>query len=330
MDMNNIHIIGHGGDTYYFYSTMALFSELNFGFFISYNRYNGLYADEEFLPVFVSTFFPYAGETITPMEDYDKGLNDFTGYYISSRRYYSEKTINFPDNHTITIEMKDYFDSFSEIIAVDGYLRFVGLNLNFIQVEPDYFREATGEYDVSMAFIRDETGKVSYLYTNFIPTVVTFEKLHPIYIESTAIFILLMIVGILYVIALGMWFVQAIINFKKDKSFQPVTPIISRLWVLGVLTFAVSTASITYSMSYAKLMLDTQTISDFGGLIALPIISIVLIAGMLVFSILSWIGIGNTEKKPYWKLWERIVYSILTSLSVVFIISFSYWHLSGY
>ncbi|MGC9779602.1 MAG: hypothetical protein HZR80_10205 [Candidatus Heimdallarchaeota archaeon] len=154
--------------------------------------------------------------------------------------------------------------------------------------------------------------------------------MHPIYIESTAIFILLMIVGILYVIVLGMWSVQAIIKFKKEKSFQPITPIISRWWVLGVLTFAISTASINYSMSYAKLMLDTQTISDFGSLIALPIISIVLIAGMLVFSILSWIGIGNTEKKPYWKLWERIVYSTLTLLSVVFIISFSYWHLLGY
>ncbi|MGC9779601.1 MAG: serine hydrolase [Candidatus Heimdallarchaeota archaeon] len=164
MDINNIHIIGHGGDTYYFHSTMALFPELNFGFFISYNSHIGLYANSEFLPVFVSTFFPYTSETIAPMEEYDKGLNDFTGHYISSRRYYSEKTINYSDNYTRNIEMKDYFDIFSEIISVDGYLRFVGLDINFIQVEPDYFREASGDYDMSIAFIRDETGKVSYLY----------------------------------------------------------------------------------------------------------------------------------------------------------------------
>ncbi|MCK4896750.1 MAG: beta-lactamase family protein, partial [Candidatus Heimdallarchaeota archaeon] len=40
-DYRNAHIIGHGGDTIFFHSSMMLFPEENFGLFISYNSQTG-------------------------------------------------------------------------------------------------------------------------------------------------------------------------------------------------------------------------------------------------------------------------------------------------
>jgi len=51
-------------------------------------------------------------------------------------------------------------------------------------------------------------------------------------------------------------------------------------------------------------------------------VTIIFFAAMFVYSILIWVGVGNKERKPYWKIWDRIFYSILAVLSIPLIVLF--------
>ncbi|NPD90424.1 MAG: hypothetical protein HGN29_17055, partial [Asgard group archaeon] len=134
-----------------------------------------------------------------------------------------------------------------------------------------------------------------------------------------------------YFLSLLWWGTEAIIDSrKKKKEKKPILQNISKGLVAGVLILNAIIIGIFVPMSRSKILLETETISDLGGLITLPIIVIVLIAGMIILSVLSWIGIGNTDRKPYGKLWERIHYLILIVLSTAFIFAFAYWHFLGY
>lgn len=327
---NNVKAWGHGGDTAFFHSNMILFPEEDFGFFISYNSYNGVYAKSEFLNAFIDTFYPYSSQPPTPMVGYDKGLNQFVGYYISARRYYSDKEITAytTDYVIVSVNLSAWFETMFEITTSDGYLQFG--NINFTQVEPDYFRETSGVYDFEMAFVRNSNGEVSYLYANFMTSLVASEKIHPFYYESGPLLGVVIVVGSAYFLSLLWWIIEAIIDSRKKKDGKPLLQHISKGLVAGVLILNAIIIGIFYPMSQSKILLEAETISDLSGLIALPIIVIVLIAGMIALSVLSWIGIGNVERKPYGKLWERIHYLILIALSAVFIFAFAYWHFLGY
>jgi len=329
---NNVKVYGHGGDTIFFHSTMALFPEENFGFFISYNKYSGVIADSEFLDAFIQYFYPFTAEPIVPMVGYDKGLNQFTGFYIQTRRYYSNKDITAYHSDEIIYSwyLTDWLENPLEITANNGYIQFGGLDIDFVQVEPDYFVEITGVYDWEIAFIRNSKGEVCYFYANFMTSLAANEKIHLFYYESGPIYALLIIVGALYVLTLLWWSIEAIIDRRKKKERKPILQCISKGLVAGVLVFTIIPIATLIPKVYSHIFLDTETITDLGGLVAMPIIVLVLIAGMIVLSILSWIGIGNIERKPYGKLWERIHYLILIALSSIIIFAFSYWHFLGY
>jgi len=329
---NSVKVYGHGGDTAFFHSTMALFPDENFGFFISYNSFNGSAADSEFLDAFIQTFYPYTSDPIIPMVGYDKGLNQYTGNYLPARRYYSDKdiTVYGSDEILFSYDIMEWLETKFEIISNNGYLQFAGLDLDFVQVEPDYFVETTGVYDWEIAFVRESNGEVSYLYANFMTSLVASEKIHPFYYDSDPVYALLIVIGAFYILSLLWWGIEAIINFRKKKERKPLLQNISKGLVAGVLILTVIPLAIVLSMSYSQILLEAETITDLGGLIALPIIVIVLIAGMIALSVLSWIGIGNVDRKPYGRLWERIHYLILIVLSAAFIFAFVYWHFLGY
>jgi hypothetical protein len=326
---NNVKAWGHGGDTSFFHSNMVLFPEENMGFFISYNSYNGAYAKSEFLGVFIETFYPYSSQPPIPMEGYNKGLNQYAGYYVTSRRYYTDQDIKSYTSDTIiySFEITDWFDEMHEI-EVKNRRIFYG-SIELVQVEPDYFVEITGVYDIELAFIRDKDGRVSYLYANFMTSLITLEKINPFYFESGGVFAALIIVGFAYFLSLLWWIVEAIIDSRKKKEKALLIPSLSKGLVAGVLVLNAILIGVVYPMSQYQILLETNTLSDIGGLLAIPILVIILITGMIILSVLSWIGFGKTDGKPYGKLWERIHYLMLIVLSAIFIFVFGYWHFLG-
>ncbi|MCG3222413.1 MAG: beta-lactamase family protein, partial [Candidatus Heimdallarchaeota archaeon] len=136
LDINNKHIIAHGGDTIFFHSYMFMFPEEDLGVFISYNSINGGIATREFFSVFVNRYFPFPGRIIEPMMDYKKGLRKFAGFYVPTRRFYS---------NIEHIQENDFLETGYEISISRGNIKISFLEgIEFVQIEPNYFVESTG------------------------------------------------------------------------------------------------------------------------------------------------------------------------------------------
>ncbi|NHJ38947.1 MAG: serine hydrolase, partial [Asgard group archaeon] len=331
MDINDVHIIGHGGNVPEFHSTMALFPEEDFGFFISYNSVYGIFANDEFFGAFVDTFFPFPGREINPIEDYDKNLEFFEGTYLSTRRFYTTKEITIPwDNTTITYTPFDFLDYYSIDIEVNnGYIRIKDIDLDFVQVEKDYFVEATGTYDFRIAFIRNAFDRVSHVYSNLLGAATALEKLHPIYDDTRIVYYITIPIGSLFILASIWWIIEAIIRYRKTKKMENIQEIIPKLFPFGLVTCATLIIGLTYRVSNQIVLLKAHTIAGIKGLMTFPILVIIFLALMVLFSILSWRGTGNKGNKPYWNTLDRFIYNILTFLGITFIWVTNYWMLLG-
>jgi CubicO group peptidase (beta-lactamase class C family) len=331
MDLNEIHVIGHGGDVPEFHSLMALFPEEDFGFFISYNSYWGVYAREHFLASFLESFFPFPGRQVDPIENYDRNLEFFEGRYVTTRRVYTEKVITLPWNDsTFIITPFDFLDLFSTGIEVhNGYLRIENLDLDFVQVEEDYFVEATGTYDFRIAFIRNKFDRVSHMYSNLFGSITALEKLHPIYDDTRIVYYITIPIGSLFLLATIWWIIEAIIRYRRTKTMENIQEIMPKLFPFGLVACATLIIGLTYRVSNQIILLKAHTIAGIKGLMTFPILVIIFLALMVLFSIFSWRGIGNKDKKPYWNALDRIFYTILTFLGITFIWVTNYWLLLG-
>ncbi|NHK31717.1 MAG: beta-lactamase family protein [Asgard group archaeon] len=331
MDTHDTHIIGHGGDTIFFHSLMALFPEDDLGFFVSYNSQSGSVARDEFFEDIIDQFYPHTIE-VTPMINYGKNLRQFTGLYLTTRRYYSDKIITPLTSGFTQYEIieRDYLDEAWRITkSRDGYLQLLGLE--FIQVEPDYFVESTGQYDYTIGFVRNKRGHITNFYTTIIIPCYSYELVHPIYSSPDGINFILFIISVLFLVVSILWGILGIIRSRRNKEEKVAKfPIISKWFTIGVLIFSIIPFTLVISKNYSTILLAQDAFDGLNGLIVLPIIAILLIVGMIASSVLSWFGIGNTNNKPYWKLWERILYAIVTSLSSIFIAFFMLWNLLGY
>ncbi|NPD90455.1 MAG: beta-lactamase family protein [Asgard group archaeon] len=321
LDINNKHIISHGGDTIFFHSYMFMFPEENLGVFVSYNSVNGVIASRAFFSTFVNRYFPFPGRTVTPMIGYNKGLRNFAGFYVPARRYYSD---------TEHIREYDFLETGYEISISRGKLKLSMLNsIDFIQIEPNYFVESTGQYDFRLAFINDSKGDITHHYMNFSPTVVASEKVHPLYEKSEGLSVTIAVIGAYIFMSLIFWAITGFTNRKRKEEKAPTILRVAKWTVAGVfiLTTLIYSLFLTYSLS--TILLDTEQLIYSQGWLVASIIDIILTVGLIVFTGLSWLGLGKVENKPYWSTWGKINYSIMATLCIVFTWSFGYWNLLG-
>ncbi|MBL7850447.1 MAG: beta-lactamase family protein [Cyclobacteriaceae bacterium] len=93
MDLSRggIEVIGHGGDTFWFHSVMALFPQHNVGFFVSFNtdKGGGVYLDV--LDEFMNRYFPEATPA-PPLKVTREYLAQFAGKYRANRQNHSDFT----------------------------------------------------------------------------------------------------------------------------------------------------------------------------------------------------------------------------------------------
>jgi len=322
MAPNSVRVIGHGGDLSFFHSLMALLPDEDFGFFVSFNSYEGMYAREILFNSFIQTFYPYSA-TPEPMEDSAKNLNDFVGLYLTTRRHYQDTTITYytPLEQTVEILETDYLAQAYEIVKGDGSLILFG-QYEFIQVAPDYFVEKSSLYDFELAFIRNANGEVTHFYGNLFTSLFAMERLNPLYTNQfDALLIVDYVVLGLFLLALVWWFIDFLLQFKK-KQRDPFLIDLPKLFPLGVVLLTLSTLAISSRIMDINLLTYNELSTSYVGPKILASVTIVFFAAMFVYSILIWAGVGNKERKPYWKIWDRIFYSFLALISIPLIVLF--------
>jgi CubicO group peptidase (beta-lactamase class C family) len=92
MSQNGIEVIGHGGDTFWFHSNMALLPEHNVGLFISFNSEKGGGTYMEVLEAFMDRYFPEKHPLKPVVVVPESELQKFAGEYRVNRYAHNDFT----------------------------------------------------------------------------------------------------------------------------------------------------------------------------------------------------------------------------------------------
>jgi CubicO group peptidase (beta-lactamase class C family) len=167
MSANGQRIIGHGGDTLWFHSMLALWPEHGLGFFVSFNSDRGGEASGRVLRAFTNHYFPADDPpALTPAADAAPRLARFEGVYRPAR--YS---------HTDFTKIAAALQSLRIVATPEGELKTLGTEaLRWVQTGPLAFRERHGLRTI--AFREDTRGQIAYLFLGTLP-VIAFERVGP-------------------------------------------------------------------------------------------------------------------------------------------------------
>jgi len=366
MDINNQHIIGHGGDTIFFHSTMALFPEYDLGLFISYNNREGSSAKEDLFNQFMEHYFPYQNDNVVPIDDYTKDLDNYAGFYLTSRRHYT-------DDPLIS---KDYWMSIGgiTIYSTGMFLKLLGANLEFVQISSGYFIERTGNYDYTIIFFKDEKGRVTHFHSNIVGPTWTFEKLNYIYRNLEDFNAIVIIVAVIYGLSLVYWLSKGMVRLiQKQETIGNLDTII-KWWSIGVPATLIPYSYYVNKRAESIIFLEKEVPEIFGSTYILLIFTLIFTAGQLILAVMSWIEfkpnsikarkeelkeketaeviqendnvINNEEitentflkmSKKTWRtlsycqpIFKRLQYSLLAILPIALVFIFGFWNLLSF
>lgn len=163
-DVRGERMIGHGGDTMFFHSTLALFPERNVGLFASYVGESGLPL-MELVDAFVERFFAVSeAPNPKPPADFAERAERFAGSYRFTRQNWSTIEKLMALFQTLTVSVTD-----EKALVVEGFLP---EPMRFVEVEPLLFRQVDGTQ--KMAFEEDASGAVTHMFFGFLPFMPTY------------------------------------------------------------------------------------------------------------------------------------------------------------
>ncbi len=160
MNDNGEWIIGHGGDTFWFHSELALFPERGLGIFVSFNSQDGGGATGEFVKAFVDEYFPEEESVPGPPEDFAERAERFTGKFRPNRF-----------SHTSVAKLAA-LGSVPVRATEDNTLRI--MDAEWVEVEPLTFAEKYG--DRTLVFRENEDGEITHFFVSNLP-IVAFERI---------------------------------------------------------------------------------------------------------------------------------------------------------
>jgi CubicO group peptidase (beta-lactamase class C family) len=308
MSANGERIIGHGGDTRWFHSSLALFPEANLGIFVSYNSQAGGAATGEFLTAFVDRYFPEDVAVPTPPADFAERADRFTGRFRGNR--FSRTTLaKIAALGAETVEATD-----------EGTLRLLGSE--WVEVAPLTFHERYG--DRTVVFREGEDGRITHFFLAAVP-VVAFERVpwreSPILQGGLFLFALAMMGGTVLAWPLG-WLARRWYGVKSEDLVR--IPARARLalrltaltFVLFVLVFAVVLGS------------DPQAIAvgippSLRIALALPLVG----AALTLVSLYCAVVI---QQQAFGRRLTRVLYSSTVLAFITFLWQLSVWNLLGW
>jgi hypothetical protein len=160
--LNNLRMIGHGGDTTLFHTLLVLIPERNLGFYISYNSTGGAgLARDELLQAFLDRYYPIPEKLEQkPSPDFLERAGQFTGYYGMARGVFStyEKIANL----MMVIKVK----ATDEGTLLTPFPAGLGIK-QWVEVEPFVFKELGGQG--ILVFQENDQGRITHAFVNQFP-----------------------------------------------------------------------------------------------------------------------------------------------------------------
>ena len=313
MSMNGQWVIGHGGSTFMFHSTMALLPEHKVGLFVSYNSKDGGIAVDKVYKAFMDRYYP-AGEiqTLEPTENARNQLRRFVGSYRANR--YAHRRLT---------KLSAAFGSVRIILTEEGVIKTItGRETKcWIETAPLTFREEDGLE--TLAFREDEKGRITHMFLGDLP-IIAFERLG--LTELPAVHRGFGVVAvILFLITVVFWPVAALMRRKYGVTLDPkmFVPFLAQMLIWSTCLLLV-----VFAIGLAIVLSDPTNIVygvplGLKVLLVLPILSAILTLGALVYTVVIWrLRKGRT--------WRRIYYTVITFMCVAVLWQLNYWNLLGF
>ena len=311
VSQNGVTIIGHGGDTGWFHSLMALYPEENLGVFISFNSQSGGPAYMKFVEAFTDRFFPEKVAPIQPALD-AKSLNQYAGFYMSNR---------YP--HTTMAKVAKLAISSKLEVTKEGFLKsnFLGDEKHWIPVDDEIFRDR--DSNEILVFTKNEAGNIANLYIGMLP-IFMFEKAGGI--DNP--FYHLVILGLLVVFVLFtsiFWIIKYFVRRLKKRTRKEggltvgskrISTLVTILWILFLAILITGIAMDPLALVYEVPVLVKISL-------IFPVLIALLLLIMVYNVVITW---KNSDVRLINKLY-------LTTLFVVYaagIWVLNYWNLLGF
>jgi CubicO group peptidase (beta-lactamase class C family) len=312
MSMNRQWVIGHGGNTFWFHSMLALLPEHDVGFFVSYNTAGGGEAAVRAYEAFMDRYYPAGDvEELAPPEDAGEVLNRFAGTYRSNRRAHERFT-----------KILALFGAIRVEVTEDGRLKTMRQEAtHWLQTGPLTFREEDGLR--ILTFREDDAGRVTHMFMGDLP-IVAFEKIGFLETPAFHLGVLGTATG-LFLAALVFWPVGAFIRRRHgvrsvDNNLLPAPArllgwIASGLFVLFVIGF-VAALSDPNEVAFG-------VPAGLKALLWLPILAGAAGLGALAFVPLVWASRRGS-------IGARLFYTFLTLGFLAALWQLNFWKLLGF
>jgi len=309
----NPRVIGHNGDTDYFYSLIWLVPEADLGIFIASNTAGGRPMIEEVAGAFIDHYFgaPVIVPPV-PLENSTTDLHTLEGSYA-------------PANNSIgTSEKLRLVTAILKLQAQeDGSLLLSGLGLSqrYVEVEPMLFQRDDGRrvdmFD-RFSFKAGLDGTIQYLLLD----TGAFQRL-PWY-ETMGFDLLFSAVVLLFFLSVP---VAAIIwrasrQLKEKAAKQVRTERLAR-WLLGLLValYFISLGGMFSAFAtQAAVLYGTAVAYNVGQFLAIPVT--LLAIGAVIFTVLAW-------RRRFWGLGWRIHYTLVALAAIGVVWWYFNWHIIG-
>jgi CubicO group peptidase (beta-lactamase class C family) len=313
MDMSRpgLRIVGHGGDTLWFHSDLALLPEHDLGVFVSFNTNTGSDAREAFMRTFIERYFqPTRPARPTPPPDFASRAPRYTGFYRGNR---------FP-HHGFTRIMSALQPVTVTSDGRGALLFSIFGDRRFIEVAPDTFRYEDGS-DV-VVFLPDQNGAINH----FVPGgvgVVAFER-----VATSELPMLHLALGaatmVVCVLAILGWLFAPVVRWKHAVTGAQRKMLPPGMRVVGWITCALVLA---FVVGFVMSLGDPQQVV-FGVpkvltiLLMLPLAIAVLVALMVLLTLFAWTRSSGTVP-------ARIGYTLVTLLLCAFVWQTVVWNLTA-
>jgi hypothetical protein len=306
---NGLRIIGHGGDTRWFHSDLALIPSERVGVFVSYNtNTGGELSFGPFLHEFLDHYYPFTPPPAMAPADAAEQARNVAGAYAFNRRSYTtfQKALGLSGDMYVTAT-----DSGRVLLASP-----LG-NMHLDPVGPMLYRDRSSNDLV--AFKTSGPGHVEYGFLGEAPMMVMervpwyqLAKLHWVVLGLGAIVFLGTIVAA----------VRRAIRVRLGAG-RPEDLLPGRWMLVGLallnLVFPVAAGVIIGSSGG----LLENPLTGLKVVLALPVIAALLTLGAVAMSVRQWRSGAGTRG-------ARIRYDVVVALSVLFIWSLNQWNLLGW
>ena len=302
---HGVRIIGHGGDTQWFHSDLALIPSEKVGLFVSYNtNTGGELSFSPFLAQFLDHYFPEPRPVVTSKATKEQ-LKRFAGEYTFNRMSY-----------TTFLKAASLAGATNVSVGDSGVLNasMMGQSMRLMPVDSLLFRDVTSGEPV--AFRADGDGRITHAFVGMAPMMVLEKQTG---LASPRFHMIVLGLGIIVFLLTA---IAALVRRFTPRERRPA-PLPGRVVLVGMsVAFLLGIAGLAASVA----KIDDVLYNRLGKLqfaLALPVIGALLAVAALVAAVRQWRGGAGTR-------WERLRYAAVVVVALLFVWSLNTWNLLGW